>query len=376
MRRGCRPAPRRRTTSRSRPGASSRCAGRSGTTSTASTRCTSRTTRTPTCRCASWLSGRRVVYVPDAVADHHYEFGRSPLKMYLLERNRLITVLTDFPGGLLRRVLPALLVVEPLLLVQAVLQGWGRQKVSSMSLAGAQRRQPARAAAAGAGGGHRRRAPSTPHLVSRIEPPMVAAPPGMGLVNARARALLAPRRAGSRAMTAPTGSFRRGTVKVAVGVASFGLANYVFLAGATRLLGPVRFAEFNVFWGLVYGLGLGLCLPFEQEVSRRVAVARGVGRGPGPHAAGRVPHDRPGHGGARRRHRAGRVRPRPAARTSRPSSSSARCPTSPSPWPTSRGARCPGAASSAATPPSSASRARCGSRRWASSPRPWCSPRW
>ncbi len=83
-------------------------------------------------------------------------------------------------------------------------------------------------------------------------------------------------------MTAPAGSFRRGTIKVAVGVASFGLANYVFLAGATRLLGPVRFAEFNVFWGLVYGLGLGLCLPFEQEVSRRVAVARASGEDPAP----------------------------------------------------------------------------------------------
>lgn len=131
----------------------------------------------------SWLSGRRVVYVPDAVADHHYEFGRSPLKMYLLERNRLVTVLTDFPGGLLRRVLPALLVVEPLLLVQAVLQGWGRQKVSSMTwlvrnaprLRARRRRVQAAVTTPDA---------LAPHLVSRIEPPMVAAPPGMGLVNA------------------------------------------------------------------------------------------------------------------------------------------------------------------------------------------------
>jgi GT2 family glycosyltransferase len=131
----------------------------------------------------SWLSGRRVVYVPDAVADHHYEFGRSPLKMYLLERNRLVTVLTDFPGGLLRRVLPALVVVEPLLLAQAVLQGWGRQKVASMTwlvrnaprLRARRRRVQAAVTTPDA---------LAPHLVSRIEPPMVAAPPGMGLVNA------------------------------------------------------------------------------------------------------------------------------------------------------------------------------------------------
>ena len=130
----------------------------------------------------SWLSGRRVVYVPDAVADHHYEFGRSPLKMYLVERNRLITVLTDFPDALLRRVLPALLLVEPLLLVQAVLQGWSRQKVSSWAWL-LRHRRVLRA--------RRRRVqaavtePSAldTHLVTRIEPPMVTAPPGMGLVN-------------------------------------------------------------------------------------------------------------------------------------------------------------------------------------------------
>ncbi len=28
----------------------------------------------------AWLRGWRVLYVPDAIADHHYEFGRSPLE--------------------------------------------------------------------------------------------------------------------------------------------------------------------------------------------------------------------------------------------------------------------------------------------------------
>ena len=171
--------------------------------------------------------------------------------------------------------------MEPLLLVQAVVQGWGRQKVSSLawlvrnrrSLRERRRRVQAAVTSPGA---------LDAHLVSRIEPPMVAPPPGMGAGQRRPVALLAPRAAGRRPMTLTAGSFRLGTIKVAVGVASFGLANYVFLAGATRLLGPVRFAEFNVFWGLVYGLGLGLCLPFEQEVSRRAAVARASGEDPAP----------------------------------------------------------------------------------------------
>ena len=83
-------------------------------------------------------------------------------------------------------------------------------------------------------------------------------------------------------MTAARTSFRRGTALVAIGVAWFGLANYLFLAGTTRLLGPAGFADFNVFWGLVYGLGLGLCLPFEQEASRRVSLDRGSGADSGP----------------------------------------------------------------------------------------------
>ena len=135
----------------------------------------------------AWLAGLRVEYVPEAVADHHYDFGRSPLKMFLVERNRLTTVLTDYPTPLLRAVLPALVVTEPLLLVQSVLQGWARQKLSGWRWLVAHRRElRARRAVVQA-------AVTDPHagsatlaglMVDRIEPPMVEHPPGMGLVNA------------------------------------------------------------------------------------------------------------------------------------------------------------------------------------------------
>jgi GT2 family glycosyltransferase len=131
----------------------------------------------------TWLRGWRVRYVPQAVADHHYEFGRSPLKMYLVERNRLIMVLTTYPHGLLRSVLPAVLAMELLLLVQAVLQGWSKQKLRSWWwLASHTRLLRAR----------RRRVQADVSvsdddiarlLVSRVEPPMMTLPPGMGLVN-------------------------------------------------------------------------------------------------------------------------------------------------------------------------------------------------
>lgn len=77
------------------------------------------------------LAGLRVVYCPDAVAAHHYVFDRNADKMYLLERNRLRTVLTTYPTGLLVRVLPMVLLTEPLLLALAAARGFGRAKLRS-----------------------------------------------------------------------------------------------------------------------------------------------------------------------------------------------------------------------------------------------------
>ncbi len=70
------------------------------------------------------------------------------------------------------------------------------------------------------------------------------------------------------------GVVRGGAAKVALGLGFFGVSTYVFTAVVLRALGPQQFADFNLFWGLAYGLGLGAMLPFEQEVSRRVATAR------------------------------------------------------------------------------------------------------
>lgn len=130
-----------------------------------------------------WMSGRRVEYVPSAVADHYYEFSRSPHKMYLVERNRLLTVLTDYPPVVLAAVLPMLLLLEPALLAMAVLQGWQAQKLRSWGWL---------AAHAGQIRARRRRvqaqftvpdATLTDLMCARIEPPMIGHPPGMGLLN-------------------------------------------------------------------------------------------------------------------------------------------------------------------------------------------------
>ena len=75
------------------------------------------------------LAGFDVVYCPDAVATHAYDFSRNPRKMFHLERNRFLTVLGDYPPHLLARVLPVIVVLEPLYLVVAVRDGWAREKL-------------------------------------------------------------------------------------------------------------------------------------------------------------------------------------------------------------------------------------------------------
>ena len=76
-----------------------------------------------------WQRGLRVVYVPDAVVTHDYAFSRHPTKMYLLERNRLLTMLTVLERRTLLVLAPAALMLEVGLLLLSVRQGWWRQKV-------------------------------------------------------------------------------------------------------------------------------------------------------------------------------------------------------------------------------------------------------
>ena len=75
-----------------------------------------------------WQRGLRVELVPAAVVVHHYEFSRSPLKMYLLERNRLLVLATCHEARTLALLAPPLLAFEAAIALVALLQGWGGQK--------------------------------------------------------------------------------------------------------------------------------------------------------------------------------------------------------------------------------------------------------
>jgi len=78
-----------------------------------------------------WQRGLRVVYVPDAVIYHHYEFSRNPQKYYLLERNRGIVVLSLLEARTLAVLGPAVVATELGIALLARRSGWWPQKAEA-----------------------------------------------------------------------------------------------------------------------------------------------------------------------------------------------------------------------------------------------------
>jgi GT2 family glycosyltransferase len=84
-----------------------------------------------------WQRGLSIQYVPDAVVRHRYEFSRNPDKLYLLERNRLLLVLTVYQRRTLVVLAPLIVTVEAAMLLLAIKQGWWRQKLRGWRWVGA-----------------------------------------------------------------------------------------------------------------------------------------------------------------------------------------------------------------------------------------------
>jgi GT2 family glycosyltransferase len=131
-----------------------------------------------------WQRGRSVEYVPDAVVVHHYEFSRNPLKSHLLERNRLVLVLTAYQLRTLILLAPMLLVTELAMVATAVAGGWLRPKLRGWSWIwrnrGWVRARRAKLQA-------ERTVPDrelASMITGRFTPSNVEAPPGTGVFNA------------------------------------------------------------------------------------------------------------------------------------------------------------------------------------------------
>ena len=76
------------------------------------------------------LRGLRVVVNPAADVYHEYEFARNPGKQYLLERNRLVFVLSSYSPRLLALLAPVLVSTELGMLALALREGWARDKAA------------------------------------------------------------------------------------------------------------------------------------------------------------------------------------------------------------------------------------------------------
>lgn len=70
------------------------------------------------------LAGWDVLFAPDAVVLHDYEFDKGKVKWYWLERNRLWTVLSNYSAITLALLAPLLLGTELMVLLQAIRGRW------------------------------------------------------------------------------------------------------------------------------------------------------------------------------------------------------------------------------------------------------------
>jgi GT2 family glycosyltransferase len=130
-----------------------------------------------------WQRGQSVEYVPDAVVLHHYEFSRNQRKLYLLERNRLLLVLTTYQRRSLLVLAPMLALTELLMLAAALAGGWGPAKLRGWFWVG---RHPGWVRARRALIQGERTVPDTVisrRMTARIDPANVGAPPGVSILN-------------------------------------------------------------------------------------------------------------------------------------------------------------------------------------------------
>jgi N-acetylglucosaminyl-diphospho-decaprenol L-rhamnosyltransferase len=77
------------------------------------------------------LAGHAFGLLPAARVRHDYAFAKGAAKWRLLERNRWLTIVRTYPLPLLLAVLPALLVLEPVLLAVAARGGWLGSKLAA-----------------------------------------------------------------------------------------------------------------------------------------------------------------------------------------------------------------------------------------------------
>jgi GT2 family glycosyltransferase len=78
-----------------------------------------------------WQTDKTIIFEPRAIGVHHYAFTKNNTKWFLLERNRLINLLTLYDRRSRWLLAPIMLPVELGVLAASVRAGWSREKLSS-----------------------------------------------------------------------------------------------------------------------------------------------------------------------------------------------------------------------------------------------------
>jgi GT2 family glycosyltransferase len=130
-----------------------------------------------------WQRGLSVEFVPDAVVLHHYEFSRNKNKLYLLERNREIFVLTAFDRRSLLVLAPILALTEALMLAAAIAGRWSGAKLRGWRWIWQHRRWISERRALLQAERVVPDAVVLGRLTARIDPANVAGPPGLAVLN-------------------------------------------------------------------------------------------------------------------------------------------------------------------------------------------------
>ena len=79
----------------------------------------------------TWQSGKRIAFEPSAVGIHHYEFTKNHSKWFLLERNRLICLLTLYDTRSLFLLAPIAVPIELGIFLASLRGGWIKEKFAS-----------------------------------------------------------------------------------------------------------------------------------------------------------------------------------------------------------------------------------------------------
>ncbi len=80
------------------------------------------------------IAGRCVLFCPEAVVEHDYEFDKGPRKWTWLEESRLAAVFEQLRGRTLLLLSPFLLVTELAIIADALRGGWAAAEAAGLRL--------------------------------------------------------------------------------------------------------------------------------------------------------------------------------------------------------------------------------------------------